>query len=130
MHVQCIHVQCSFVHNVHLTCISSLISIYVINFQKQCVTCTCMCLYYTFRFALKTIGAVLEDWPSVKAVLTCDSSNSGGLDGKSSVGGAGEWPFTLSFLEQQRILESQQSTKHLDVLVYIMLAKTSHQVCS
>ena len=94
----------------------------------------CYCLYFcifvvVYRFALKSIAAVLEDWPSVKAVLTCDCNPpTGGLDNKSSVGGAGEWPFTLSMLEQQKILESQQSTKHLDVLAYTMLAKTSHQV--
>ena len=70
----------------------------------------------------------MEDWPSIKAVLSYDDSNSRGLEGKGTVGGASEWPFSLSATEQQKILESQQSTKHLDVLVYTMLAKTSHQV--
>lgn len=87
-----------------------------------------MC-FFSCRFALKAIAVVLEDWPSVKAVLTCDSNLPGSLEGsKGPAGSGGEWPFTLSVSEQQKILESQSSTKHLDVLVYTMLAKTAHQV--
>ena len=83
---------------------------------------------YFYRFAGKALSTVLEDWPSVKSALACDKSEGEGKGGGGG-GGGGEWPFCLSLTEQQKILEAQSSTKHLDALTFTLLAKTPHNVC-
>ena len=74
------------------------------------------------RFVGKALSVVIENWPCVKSALLCE----GGDD--TVVGGQGEWPFILSTLERQHVLEMQSHTRHLDVLTCTLLTKLSHQV--
>lgn len=74
------------------------------------------------RFVGRALSVVMENWSCVKSALMCE----GGDD--TVVGGQGEWPFILSTLERQHVLETQTHTRHLDVLTYTLLTKISHQV--
>ena len=82
------------------------------------------------HFASQALRAVLEDWTSVRVVLTSGTEPRVAEDKRGGGGGGGDWSFFLSLTEQQEVLSGQTATQHLDHFTCTILSKMCHNVSS